>query len=60
MDRKDTTMSFQGNPCWYELTTSQGDLKAAGEFYARVLGWAVQDSGMPDFCLLYTSDAADE
>ena len=52
-------MSFQGNPCWYELTTSQGDLKVAGEFYARVLGWAVQDSGMPDFAYHLATSGGD-
>ena len=35
---------FQGNPCWYELGTT--DPAAAGRFYAEVLGWAVSDSGM--------------
>lgn len=52
-------MSFQGNPCWYELTTSKGDLKAAGEFYARVLGWAVHDSGMPDFAYHLATSGGD-
>lgn len=42
-------MSFQGNPCWYELTTSKGDLAAAEGFYGKALGWETQDSGMPDF-----------
>lgn len=40
---------FHGNPCWYELTTGQGDLAAAGDFYAKVLGWSVADLGMPGF-----------
>lgn len=40
-------MSFQGNPCWYELGTS--DLEAASDFYSRVLGWRVSDSGMSGF-----------
>lgn len=38
-------MSFHGNPCWYELATS--DLTAAGQFYDKVLGWTVANSGMP-------------
>ncbi|WBU56829.1 VOC family protein [Paracoccus sediminicola] len=42
-------MSFHGNPCWYELTTSRGKLNDAGAFYARVLGWDVVDSGMEGF-----------
>lgn len=39
----------QGRPCWFELTTSKGDLAAAGAFYADVMGWNIQDSGMEDF-----------
>ena len=35
---------FQGNPCWYELGTT--DPAAAGRFYADVLGWTIGDSGM--------------
>lgn len=38
-----------GAPCWYELTTSAGALGAAGAFYAKVLGWDVQDAKMPEF-----------
>lgn len=40
-------MSFHGNPCWYELGTP--DLDAAGDFYGRLFGWRVVDSGMEDF-----------
>ena len=40
-------MSYQGNPCWYELGTS--DLNAAGDFYGRILGWQIVDSGMEGF-----------
>lgn len=40
-------MSHQGIPCWYELGTS--DLNAAVDFYGRVIGWQIADSGMPDF-----------
>lgn len=40
---------WHGNPSWYELTTSKGNLGAAGAFYGKVLGWQTQDSGMPDF-----------
>jgi predicted enzyme related to lactoylglutathione lyase len=39
------THSFQGNPCWYELATSDPD--AAQAFYAAVLDWTTADSGMP-------------
>ncbi|MFV0411231.1 MAG: VOC family protein [Paracoccus sp. (in: a-proteobacteria)] len=42
-------MSFQGNPCWFELSTGKGKLADAGTFYSRILGWQVADSGMPDF-----------
>ena len=40
-------MSFHGNPCWYELGTT--DLDAASGFYGRILGWQVADSGMEGF-----------
>ncbi len=40
------TKSWQGNPCWYELTTSEGALKASEEFYGEILDWAFVDSGM--------------
>lgn len=40
-------MTFQGNPCWYELSTAKGQLAAAGEFYDRIFGWQISDSGMP-------------
>lgn len=40
-------MSYHGNPCWYELGTS--DLKAAGNFYGKILGWQIADSGMEGF-----------
>ena len=43
------TKSFHGTPCWFELTTSNGDLKSAGAFYGKVLGWQVVDSGMEGF-----------
>ncbi|MFC3057731.1 VOC family protein [Paenirhodobacter populi] len=40
-------MSYQGNPCWYELGTV--DLEAAAEFYGRIFGWQIADSGMEGF-----------
>ncbi len=40
-------MSYHGNPCWYELGTS--DLDRAGYFYGKILGWQVADSGMDGF-----------
>ena len=43
-------MSYQGNPCWYELWT--GDLDAAQAFYGAVLGWEIADAGMKDFAYL--------
>ncbi len=39
------TTTPNGNPCWYELTTSNPD--DAQAFYSAVLGWAVADAGMP-------------
>lgn len=40
-------MSFQGNPCWYELGTS--DLDGASDFYGKIFDWRVTDSGMEGF-----------
>lgn len=40
---------IQGTPAWYELTTSRDALSAAGEFYNKILGWQVMDSGMEGF-----------
>ncbi|MFO1207870.1 MAG: VOC family protein [Amaricoccus sp.] len=38
-----------GNPCWYELCTSDGSLGAAETFYGDVLGWNFKDAGMEGF-----------
>src|SRR5690606_12504315 len=54
---KDMTMSYQGNPCWYELGTS--DLDGAGDFYGRILGWQIADSGMEGFAY-HLARAGDE
>ena len=35
-----------GDFVWYELMTS--DVEAARAFYARVIGWSMADSGLPD------------
>lgn len=43
-------MSFHGNPCWYELGTS--DLKGATAFYEKILGWQITDAGMEGFTYL--------
>lgn len=43
------TKSYHGNPCWYELATSKGNLAAAETFYGKILGWKVQDAGMEGF-----------
>lgn len=40
-------MSYHGNPCWYELGTS--NLDRGADFYSQVLGWQVVDSGMDGF-----------
>jgi len=50
-------MSYQGNPCWYELGTS--DLDAARAFYAGVLGWDIEDAGMKDFTYLLAQSGGD-
>ena len=38
-----------GHPVWFELTTARGQLAQAEDFYARVLGWQIADSGMEGF-----------
>ncbi|MDO5613775.1 MAG: VOC family protein [Paracoccus sp. (in: a-proteobacteria)] len=49
-------MSYQGNPCWYELNTSNPS--EAGRFYAAVLGWQTIAADMPG--LDYTLAKADD
>jgi predicted enzyme related to lactoylglutathione lyase len=39
-----------GDFVWYELMTS--DVAAARDFYAEVVGWAIEDSGMPGMTYL--------
>lgn len=41
-----------GTFCWNELLTR--DPKAAGEFYSKLVGWEIADSGMPgmDYSML--------
>lgn len=43
-------MSFHGLPCWYELASN--DVEAAKGFYAGLLGWTWNDSGMPGMTYL--------
>lgn len=43
------TESYHGNPCWYELATSTGNLETAEAFYGKILGWQIEDSGMAGF-----------
>lgn len=38
-----------GHPLWFELATARGSLGAAGDFYRRVIGWQIADSGMEGF-----------
>jgi uncharacterized protein len=47
--REKDMAKLQGTPCWYELSTAKGALGAAEDFYGKVLGWSVQDSGMEGF-----------
>ncbi|MEH3040449.1 MAG: VOC family protein [Sphingomonas paucimobilis] len=51
-------MNRQGDFIWYELLTR--DVDAAAAFYADVVGWQVQDSGMPgmDYRLFVAPDGA--
>ncbi|WP_288409715.1 VOC family protein [uncultured Sphingomonas sp.] len=49
-------MNRQGDFIWYELLTR--DIDAAAAFYGDVIGWTVQDSGMPgmDYRLFVAPD----
>lgn len=49
--------SYQGNPCWFELGTT--DLDAAQRFYADILGWTIESVGMDGFDY-HLSKAGDE
>lgn len=40
-------MNYHGNPCWYELGTT--DLDAAAAFYGPLFGWQWRDAGMEGF-----------
>jgi predicted enzyme related to lactoylglutathione lyase len=42
---------YHGRFVWYELMTT--DVAAARTFYAKVLGWGVQDASMPDFAYTF-------
>ncbi|VDS08542.1 27 kDa antigen Cfp30B [Paracoccus haematequi] len=48
-----------GLPVWFELATTQGQLGAAGDFYARLLGWQVADAGMEGFAYHLASSDGD-
>ncbi len=50
---------YHGKPCWFELDTARGGLPAASDFYGKVFGWSVADSGMPDFSYLLASHGGD-
>ncbi|MGV8932082.1 MAG: VOC family protein [Luteimonas sp.] len=53
------TKRYHGNPCWYELTTGNGALKPAEDFYASILGWTFQDAGMQGFTYHLAQSNAD-
>ncbi|MTE00370.1 VOC family protein [Paracoccus sp. YIM 132242] len=42
-------MKVHGRPLWFELATGKGHLDAAGDFYRKVIGWQIGDSGMEGF-----------
>lgn len=48
-----------GDFIWYELLTSDAD--AAGEFYAKVVGWTTKSAGQPgmDYRFFYAGDGSD-
>lgn len=52
-------MSGASSFVWYELMTN-GDLDAAIDFYRKVVGWEVKDSGMPGMrYMLFGKDGKD-
>ncbi len=52
-------MTHHGSPCWYELTTTPGQLKAAEDFYSKVIGWNFKDAGMDGFSYHLASSGSD-
>jgi uncharacterized protein len=50
-------MSFHGLPCWYELASA--DLAASQKFYAGLLDWDWQDSGMPGMTYMLAKHGSD-
>lgn len=48
---------FRGRFVWHELMTS--DTRAATAFYADVIGWTIEDSGMPGLDYLIASAGKD-
>lgn len=52
-------MTHHGTPCWYELSTTPGQLDAAGAFYEKVLGWSFADAGMEGFTYHLASHGED-
>lgn len=50
---------IHGRPCWYELSTSEGNLGAAEAFYGDLLGWTTKDSGMEGFVYHLASSGDD-
>ena len=43
----------QGDFAWHDLMTT--DVAAAADFYARVIGWTVADSGLPGMTYMICS-----
>ncbi|MCB2110152.1 MAG: VOC family protein [Defluviimonas sp.] len=43
------TKDHHGSPCWYELSTTPGNLRQTGAFYKKVFGWTFRDAGMEGF-----------
>lgn len=52
-------MSDHGVPCWFELSTSQGQLAQAEAFYTALFGWRFADAGMPGFTYHLGRDGED-
>jgi predicted enzyme related to lactoylglutathione lyase len=56
-ERRNDVADYQGRFTWYELMTT--DMAAARAFYAKVVGWGVEDTSTPGFAYtLFTSGKA--
>ena len=50
VERRNDVADYQGQFAWYELMTT--DTAAARAFYAKVVGWGVEDASTPGLLTL--------